>query len=44
MSLFSALRDFAGGLSSGFSLFITERHEVAVAVLAPPAPRSRKRP
>lgn len=34
MTLFSALRDLADGLTRGFSLFVTERHNPALDVLA----------
>jgi hypothetical protein len=34
MSIFSALRELADGLSRGFSLFVTERHNSALDVVA----------
>jgi hypothetical protein len=34
MTLFNALRDLVDGLTRGFSLFLTERHNAAVDVLA----------
>lgn len=34
MTIFNALRDLADGVVRGFSLFIFERHNAAVEVLA----------
>ncbi len=33
--IMSAMRDFADGLTRGFSLFLTERQDVTVRTLAP---------
>ena len=41
MIVFSALRDFADGLTRGFSLFLTERHNVAERAFAPSSPKRR---
>ncbi len=35
MIVFSAMRDFADGLTRGFSIFLTERHNVAERALSP---------
>ena len=35
MIVFSAMRDFADGLTRGFSLFLTERQNTAERALAP---------
>ena len=42
MIIFSAMRDFADGLTRGLSLFLTERHNVAEGALSPTTP-ARKR-
>ncbi len=42
MIIFSAMRDFADGLTRGFSLFFTERSEYTARTMTP-APRPRKR-
>ena len=41
MIVFSAMRDFADGLSRGLSLFLTERHNVAERGISP-APSQRE--
>lgn len=42
MIIFNAMRDFADGLSRGFSLFFTERKDHTIRVHAPaPQPRGR---
>jgi len=41
MIVFSAMRDFADGLTRGLSLFLTERHNVAERGIAP-APSKRE--
>jgi hypothetical protein len=43
MFLFSAMRDFADGLTRGLSLFLTERQDMTVRVLSP-APASKPAP
>ena len=39
MIVFSAMRDFADGLTRGFSLFLTERQNTAERALAPSTAR-----
>jgi hypothetical protein len=41
MIIFSAMRDFAEGLTRGLSLFLTERQDTTVRTLSP---RSHSRP
>jgi hypothetical protein len=41
MTMISAMRDFAEGLTRGFSLFLTERHNVAERAFAPSSPKRR---
>ena len=41
MIVFSAMRDFADGLTRGFSLFLTERQNTAERALAPSAATRR---
>jgi hypothetical protein len=36
MIILSAVRDFADGLSRGFSLFFTERHDTTARHMLPP--------
>lgn len=43
MVVFSAFRDFADGLTRGFSLFFTERNEHTVKTFAP-APQPGRKP
>ena len=44
MFLFSAMRDFADGLTRGLSLFLTERQDMTVRVLSPaPAGKPERR-
>lgn len=40
MLVFSAMRDFADGLTRGLSLFLTERQDVTARTLSP-APSNR---
>ena len=40
MILFTAMRDFADGLTRGFSLFLTERRDVTARTFSP-APDGR---
>lgn len=35
MFVFSAMRDFANGLTRGLSLFLTERQDMTVRMLSP---------
>jgi hypothetical protein len=42
MVVFSAFRDFAEGLTRGFSLFFTERNEFTARTLSPPRQPGRK--
>ena len=35
MIVFTAMRDFADGLTRGFSLFLTERHDTTVKGMSP---------
>jgi hypothetical protein len=41
MIVFSAMRDFADGLTRGLSLFLTERQESTARTLWPSAPEAR---
>ncbi|MFN4143156.1 hypothetical protein [Aestuariivirga sp.] len=43
MIMFSAMRDFADGLTRGLSLFLTERQNSAERALAPAAARPPQR-
>ncbi len=43
MIVFSAMRDFADGLTRGLSLFLTERQDTTVRTLSPPAHRPERR-
>lgn len=43
MFVFSAMRDFADGLTRGLSLFLTERQDMTVRVLSPTAPGKTER-
>lgn len=42
MIVFSAMRDFADGLTRGFSLFLTERQDITVRTLSPTAAKRQK--
>lgn len=42
MIVFSAMRDFADGLTRGFSLFLTERQDTTVRTLSPTSVKHRK--
>lgn len=43
MIVFTAMRDFADGLTRGFSLFLTERQDVTARTLSPAPPRRPER-
>lgn len=42
MIVFSAMRDFADGLTRGFSLFLTERQDTTARTLSQAAPKRQK--
>ena len=42
MIVFSAMRDFADGLTRGFSLFLNERQDTTVRALSRTAPKRQK--
>lgn len=42
MIVFSAMRDFADGLTRGFSLFLTERQDTTVRTLSHSTPKRQK--
>ena len=43
MIIFSAMRDFADGLTRGLSLFLTERQDMTARALAPSRRRENRR-
>jgi hypothetical protein len=44
MTVFSAFRDFADGLTRGFSLFFTERNDLSAKPLSPTRQPGRTHP